>query len=259
MLRIYASIFALLIAGVLALSFASTNKSTGPHPDQEGMVTFHGPDYQFRVPREQFVTLGRNGDVDDLVELSVDRREFGAADPPSGPPRVSCPLHGDCTDYCAPTPENKLPPCPDLENGWYRVVIRPASESWENREDSMRKAGPPFRCGDDGRPDMEFCWDPGRYTPIQPITNVHNVPYEAIRLAADHAWISKARGGDGLPLFYTRCNSAFCTRYVDYAGAAIELSFPFSELNNWRRIEARLHAFAEKLIKPTSCTSEKCQ
>jgi hypothetical protein len=259
MRRTYAWVIAVLAVGALALNFAATNKSAGLQPDHEGKLTFRGPNYQLRVPREQFATLGRNGDVDELVELSVDRREFGVSDPPSGPPRVSCPEHGDCTDYCDPTPENKLPGCPDLENGWYRVSIMPASKSWENREDSARKAGPPFRCGDDGHPEMEFCWDPARYTPTRSITNAHDVPYAAIRLAADHAWISKARGNDGLPLFYTRCNFVFCTRFINYAGAAIELSFPFSELDNWQRIEVRLHAFAEDLIKPTSCPPQNCR
>lgn len=249
-MRTYAWIIIGLTVAILAHRFAFTDIPVDPQPDRDGKVTFRGPNYQFRVPREQFVTIIRNPDHNDIVELSVDRREFGSPDTP-GPPRISCTPDWTCTDYCASTKET-IPPCPDIATGWYRVTIIPASLNWENREWRYppQNAGPGFSCGDDGHRGLEFCWDPARYTPTQPVTNVHDVPYAAIRQSAAMTWVSITRDAEGLPLFYTHCGFQSCWRFIEHAGATVRLDFAFSELNDWQRIEARLHAFAEDLIKP---------
>jgi hypothetical protein len=218
-------------------------------PDPDGKFTFSEPRYRLRVPREQFImAIGEPG-VDDMVFLSVDRREFGEPEP-SGPPRISCRPQGSCADYCAPTPpDNRLVGCPDIWNGWYRVEIISAARGVRDRE-GYRPASLGFYCGDDGHPGLEFCWDPTRVTPRQPVTNERWVPYAAIRVAAGQMWVSTARGADGLPSFYAGCNYQSCSRLIEHAGAAVRLKFEYSALDNWQQIEARLHVFAEGLIKP---------
>jgi hypothetical protein len=250
-MRAYAWIVIGLTIGILALRVSFNDIPIDPQPDREGKVTFRGPNYEFRVPREQFANVIRNPDHKDIVELSVDRREFGSPNAP-GPRRISCTPGWTCTDYCAPTSETKLPPCPDIMNGWYRVTVIPASLNWGRAEwpHLPANAGPGFSCGDDGHPGLEFCWDPARYTPTRPVTDVHEVPYSAIRQSAGMTWVSIARDADGLPSFYTSCNFQSCWRFIEHAGATVRLDFAFSELSNWQRIEARLHSFAEHLIKP---------
>jgi hypothetical protein len=220
-------------------------------PDREGKLTFHGPDYQLRVPRDQVAVVIRNPDGSQTVGLSVDRREFGSPDAP-GPPPIVCTFGGSCINYCAPTEVVPLRPC--TEDGWYRVTVRPISEKTDLREWLIppRDAGPGFSCGDDGHPGLEFCWDPARYTPNWPVANVHHVPYGAIRQSAGFTWVSIAREADGLPTFYTHCaGRASCSRVIDKAGARIRLDFPFAELDNWQRLEAGLHGFADRLILPS--------
>jgi hypothetical protein len=255
-MRIYAWIIAALAIGILAIRFASVGAPIDVEPDPDGKLTFHGLGYQIRVSKVQYTGGIRYEDGSDAVFLSIDRREFGSPDQPTEPSRISCASDGKCTDSCAPTPNNKLPSCPDIVHGWYRIRIMPASKSWEYRETTVEPVGPGFRCGDDGHPEMEFCWDPTRYTPTQSIANVHDVPYAAIRQTSRRTWISKRQDADGLPSFYAHCSLLSCTRFIKYSGASVELEFPFSELKNWQRIEARLQRVAEKLIKP--CLLEKC-
>jgi hypothetical protein len=73
-----------------------------------------------------------------------------------------------------------------------------------------------------------------------------------MHISAATAWVSVTRDPDGLPLFYTTCNSDSCKRFIETAGATIEIEFPFSSLKNWQRIEAGLHEFAKRLIEPVS-------
>ncbi len=248
-----------LAVGALALRAAFPAKPLDEEyelaPDPDGKLTFRLPDYQFRVPREQFTAAIGTPGKDNMIFLSIDRREFGGPEP-SGPPRISCPPESSCTDYCAPTPDNKLVGCPDVVNGWYRVGIVPVDRGWGRREGPAwhrpENDQTGFNCGDDGHPELEFCWDPARVTPHQGVTNVHHVPYSAIRVASGMLWISTALDADGLPLFYTTCNFQSCWRSIEHAGATVRLEFAYSDLNKWQQIETRLHAFAERLIKPAA-------
>ena len=197
----------------------------------------------------------RAPDGTDIVELSVDGREFGSSDAP-GPRRISCTPDWACADYCAPTLENQTPGCPDVTNGWYRVRIIPGFLKWGRRESSfspLPNAGPGFRCGNDGHPELEFCWDPPRFLrQVGLPDNALDVPYTAMHISAATTWVSLTRDSDDLPLFYTTCNSDSCKRFIETAGATIELEFPFSALKNWQRIEARLQEFAKRLVEPVS-------
>jgi hypothetical protein len=252
-MRTYAWIVILVTLGVLAVRFAPSEPPVDQVPDREGKLTFHGPDYQLRAPRDQVALVSGTPHGSQRVDLSVDRREFGSPDAP-GPPRIVCTSGGSCSDSCAGT-ENVPPPiCYDLENGWYRVMVAPISEGWGGREWLIppRNAGPGFRCGDDGHSGLEFCWDRARYTPSWPIANVHDVPYEAIRQSAAATWVSIARDADGLPTFYAICaGHHFCWRFIEKAGARVRLDFPFAELDNWQRLDAGLRGFADRLIVPS--------
>jgi hypothetical protein len=200
----------LVTLGILAFRFAPSEPPVDQVPDREGNLTFHGPDYQLRVPRDQVAVV-----MSQTVELSVDRREFGSPDAP-GPPRIVCTSGGSCIDRCAGTENVPPPPCYDLENGWYRVLVGPISQTWGLREWSTppRDAGPGFSCGDDGHFGLEYCWDPARYTPSWPVANVHDVPYDAIRQS--------------------------------------RIDFAFTELDHWQRLEAGLRGFADRLIVPST-------
>jgi hypothetical protein len=243
----------LFTLGILAVRFAPSEPPVDQVPDREGKLTFHGPDYQLRAPRDQVALVSVTPHGSQRVDLSVDRREFGSPDAP-GPPRIVCTSGGSCGDSCAGT-ENVPPPiCYDLENGWYRVMVAPISEGWGGREWLIppRNAGPGFRCGDDGHSGLEFCWDRARFTPSWPIANVHDVPYEAIRQSAAATWVSIARDADGLPTFHADCpGRVVCSRFIEKAGARIELDFPFAELDNWQRLETGLRGFADRLILPS--------
>ncbi len=252
-MRIYAWIVILFTLGILAVRFAPTEPPVDQVPDREGKLTFHGPDYQLRAPRDQVAVVSRNPDGSQTVELSVDRREFGSPDK-SGPRRIVCTPGGSCIDYCAPAEVARERPCADIVDGWYRVTVGPISQKWGLREWSIppRDAGPGFRCGDDGHSGLEYCWDPVRYTPTWPVANVHDVPYDAIRQSAGSTWVSIARDADGLPTFYAMCaGRVFCSRFIDKAGARVELDFAFAELHNWQRLEAGLRGFADRLIVPS--------
>jgi hypothetical protein len=77
-------------------------------------------------------------------------------------------------------------------------------------------------------------------------------PYEAIRQSAALTWVSIARDANGLPTFYANCaGREFCWRFIDKAGARVELDFAFAELDNWQRLEAGLRGFADRLIVPS--------
>jgi hypothetical protein len=252
-MRTYAGIVILVTLGILAFRFALSEPPVDQVPDREGKLTFHGPDYQLRAPRDQVAIVNGNPDGSQTVELSVDRREFGSPDAP-GPPRIVCTVGRSCSDYCMATKDAPFPPCPDLVNGWYRMTVRPISQTLGFREWLIppRDAGPGFRCGDDGHSGLEFCWDPARYTPNWSVANVHDVPYEAIRQSAAVTWVSIARDADGLPTFYAICAArVFCWRFIEKAGALVRLDFPFAELDNWQRLETGLRGFADRLILPS--------
>jgi hypothetical protein len=179
-MRIYAWVIIGLTICVVVVRLAVIEMPVALEPDREGKVTFHGPNYQLRVPRQLVALVMRAPDGTDIVELSVDGREFGSSDAP-GPRRIWCTPDWACADYCAPTPENQTPGCPDVTNGWYRVMIIPGFLRWGRRESAFPQpnAGPGFNCGNDGHPELEFCWDPARFTPSWPVANVHDVPYTA--------------------------------------------------------------------------------
>ena len=130
-------IIVLVTLGILSFRFAPSESPVDQAPDREGNLTFHGPDYQLRVPRDQVAVM-----MSQTVELSVDRREFGSPDAP-GPPRIVCTSGGSCIDYCAPAEVARERPCADIRDGWYRVTVGPISQKWGLREWSIppRDAG----------------------------------------------------------------------------------------------------------------------
>src|ERR1700722_356370 len=181
----------LIIFVALVLAAIQLAPSTSPVADhtagRDGMVTFQGPGYRFRVRPEQLATVIAS----QIAELSIDRRQFGSPETP-GPPRVSCTPDGTCQDICEGT-ATFTPGCPDIKNGWYRLTIIPTSSHWGGvglRELPRRNAGPVFSCGDDGHLGLEICWDPVRIAPNWPVANVHEVPQSAIDQWAAMLWVS---------------------------------------------------------------------
>src|SRR5262245_3180743 len=51
-------------------------------PDRDGLVTFRQHSFQFRVPPNQIAQVIREPDGQTSVTLSIDRRQFGASEPP---------------------------------------------------------------------------------------------------------------------------------------------------------------------------------
>jgi hypothetical protein len=252
--------FALLVCCLIALAVALNQSSDAPpmevRPDADGKLTFHGPGYRFRVWPKQVAlmvsTESRSGPT--VVELSVDRREFGAPEAP-GEASVTCRPDGSCSDSCS---DGR--PCYDIRNGWYRVNVLPASQSWGHDPHELNlgpRVGAGFRCADAKRPGLELCWDPVRIgrlreDPLGPVTDTRSVSYPAIRDASALVWVSTAHDANGRPTFVADCAGEQCRRNIERDGARLEITFSVQELDNWQRFDARLHEFAARLIEPVA-------
>jgi hypothetical protein len=209
--------------------------------NREGLVTFREHGFQFRVPPNQIAQVVALPNGQTLVELSVDRREFGALAPP-GKLRISC-SNGSCTDLCADGP-----PCPDLNAGWYRVTVIPAPLPRGADPHPLNRGPQPgtgYRCVEAGHGGLELCWDPRRVTPD--VSSTREVAYPALRDAAAYTWISRSFDAGGHPNFVASCAGTMCIRNIERRGARLQVTFHVQELDDWQRFDAGLRSFAERL------------
>jgi hypothetical protein len=244
--RIFALIVVCVALGVLALQYEPYGSpNVDQRPDWEGKLTFDGPGYRLRVPREQ-VVYGSSRDGFRLVWLSIDRRELGSPDEP-GPPRIVCAkgwfgFFGFCRDLCETEDYCE-------HNGWYNVLILPASQEWGRIGGPSQRSDSTLNCGNDGLPGLEYCWDSWRLKPSWPVSNVYAVRNWNI---LESTWVNMDRDADGAPTFYVSCPArSVCTRDIEKGGARVQLRFPFSELENWQRLEPAFRKFVDRLIEPS--------
>ena len=220
----------------------------GRVPDRDGLVTFRQREYQFRARPDQIAMVLFKPDGQTVVELSMDRREFGAS-PPTGMPRLSC-IKDECVDICA-----SGVPCHDLNTGWYRVTILPAAHSWGTDPRPLNRgphSGTGHRCAEAGRSGLELCWDPNRLAPNQTLSEIREVYYPALQGAAAYTWISRALDSSGRPAFVANCAANQCARNIEWGGARLQFEFHVSELDDWQRFDAGLFDFAKVLINTRS-------
>ena len=217
-------------------------------PDRDGKITFREREFVFRAPPSQVALVVRYiGEGETSVELSVDRREFGSQESP-GKPRLTC-MGSICTDVCANGAS-----CPDVAEGWYRVMVFPRSQGWGTDRHQLNmgpQAGSGFRCAEANHAGLELCWDPQRKTPSGPLSDVREVAYPAIKQSTASTWISKKLDAEGHPVFVATCGSGLCERDIERAGAKLQVTFHARELDDWERLDAGLRAFAERLVQPT--------
>jgi hypothetical protein len=236
--------------GVCRLSAAFGFRTSPWMIDRDcGGITFDEGDFRFHATASQLsgpVEIFPDGKR--LVELSIDRREFGATER-LGEPIVSCSDGFNCMDIC-----EGGNPCPDLERGWYRVIVVPTSVSW-GPDPRPLNAGPlpgtGYRCGDAGRVGLELCWDPNRSKPDLEVSDIRDVAYPALRDAAAYTWVSKTTNTQGPPAFVATCGGTICYRDIERGSARLQVTFDARELDEWQRFNAGLLRLADHLIKTT--------
>jgi len=214
-------------------------------------LIFRERGFRFEVPPSEVGSVFLLQSGESIVELSIDRTVFGSPDPP-GTPRITCRDKMVCTDVCAAV--NGVPPgCPDIRNGWYRLLVIPSGQSWGVDPSELNRGpreGAGVRCADASLPGLQFCWDPRRITPTEPISNAREVEYAALKHAAAATWVSKELGPDAYPTFVASCAATACFRDIWVNGARVQVTFHSEEMSDWRRFDAGLRSFLGHLIQP---------
>lgn len=189
------------------------------------------------------------------VALSIDRRAFGATEPP-GPPRITCTAGGECTDACA----NEAP-CDSIENGWYGLLVSPKLLPLRHvmRLSPGPRPGVGEKCADTDRVGLELCWEPRRIAQPLGTTRVRDVSYPELHRAAAYTWVSLSRESDGHPTFIATCALTYCDSAIDQGDANLTLTFDVRALDFWQALNSNFQEYAQSKIKATPPSLKPCQ